>query len=575
MKHLLPIILSILLLTVCGENERNSQFLERAETIMNDSCDVALSMLQDSINPKTLTTERGRAIYAVLLSQALDKNYIDIASDSIIAPAVKYFADGDDPHYAMLAHYYHAVILFNANNLSASAIACMESERYAKIINNNSQLARIYALLSFVYNYTYNFEEELYYSNKSLERFYITNDFKQIINAKIRLAKSYNNVNNFEKSATIYKEILTDTDIIDTLNIVSALKGYYHTLINQGKYYDAKKIIYSISNKYNTTLSSIEYSNLGKIYVHLNMLDSAEHFLSKGENLSISIQDTIALNSGKYLLYLSKNDYENALKFKQQQTSQQNNTTKIIWDQSVLKNQRNVISKKLDFLKLKSKQQHLYLTVAISIGIIIALFLLALYFYMRHKRLMDQIKLNKLQDLLHNQRINSQHQIELNQVLISRLEQQLSEYTIKNNLLRQDLELKKDELKIVNKLIAQKIQLKQTQENIIKSSNIYKGLQQKLSLEYSVISENEWLEIIDLVNKFHPNFIERLNEFSKISKIELHVCILIKISFSPTEIAFLLNKSKTGVSSIRSRLYKKIFHKTGTSKEFDDFILAL
>ena len=194
---------------------------------------------------------------------------------------------------------------------------------------------------------------------------------------------------------------------------------------------------------------------------------------------------------------------------------------------------------------------------------------------MRHKRLMDQIKLNKLQDLLHNQRINSQHQRELNQVLISRLEQRQSEYTIKNNLLRQDLELKKDELKIVNKLIAQKIQLKQTQENIIKSSNIYKGLQQKLSLEYSVISENEWLEIIDLLNKFHPNIIERLNEFSKISKIELHVCILIKISFSPTEIAFLLNKSKTGISSIRSRLYKKIFHKIGTSKEFDNFIVAL
>ena len=41
------------------------------------------------------------------------------------------------------------------------------------------------------------------------------------------------------------------------------------------------------------------------------------------------------------------------------------------------------------------------------------------------------------------------------------------------------------------------------------------------------------------------------------------------------EIAFLLNKSKTGISSIRSRLYKKIFHKIGTSKEFDNFILAL
>ena len=72
---------------------------------MNDSCEVALSILQDSIDTTTLTTERGRAIYAVLLSQALDKNYIDLSSDSIIAPAVEYFADGNDPHFAMLSYY--------------------------------------------------------------------------------------------------------------------------------------------------------------------------------------------------------------------------------------------------------------------------------------------------------------------------------------------------------------------------------------------------------------------------------------------------------------------------------------
>ena len=67
MKHLLPIILSILLLSACGESERNSQLLERAEAVMNDSCEVALTILRDSIDTSTLTTERGRAIYAVLL----------------------------------------------------------------------------------------------------------------------------------------------------------------------------------------------------------------------------------------------------------------------------------------------------------------------------------------------------------------------------------------------------------------------------------------------------------------------------------------------------------------------------
>lgn len=36
MKHLFTIILSLLLLTAYGERERNSQFLNRAEAIMND-----------------------------------------------------------------------------------------------------------------------------------------------------------------------------------------------------------------------------------------------------------------------------------------------------------------------------------------------------------------------------------------------------------------------------------------------------------------------------------------------------------------------------------------------------------
>ena len=56
MKHLFTIILSLLLLTACGESERNSQFLNRAEAIMEDSADVALSILQDSIDINTLTT---------------------------------------------------------------------------------------------------------------------------------------------------------------------------------------------------------------------------------------------------------------------------------------------------------------------------------------------------------------------------------------------------------------------------------------------------------------------------------------------------------------------------------------
>ena len=175
MKHLLPIILSILLLTACGENVRNSQLLERAETIMNDSCEMALSMLQDSIKPSSLTTERGRAIYAVLLSQALDKNYIDIASDSIIAPAVKYFADGDDPHYAMLSHYYYGKTLLNQNKLSDAIIACNKATDFAIGLNNDFYLGLIYGTLGDIYNKIHNHNESINYNRLSYLYFHKIN----------------------------------------------------------------------------------------------------------------------------------------------------------------------------------------------------------------------------------------------------------------------------------------------------------------------------------------------------------------------------------------------------------------
>ena len=566
MKHLLPIILSILLLSACGESGRNSQLLERAEAVMNDSCEVALSILQDSIDTTTLATERDRAIYAVLLSQALDKNYIDIASDSIIAPAIIYFADGNDPHYAMLTHYYHAVVLFNANDLSASAIACMEAEQYAITLNNNYQLARIYALLSFIHNYTYNFNEELYYCNKSLDQFYFSKDFKQINNAKIRLAESYNNINDFEKSASIYNEILTNTDKIDTLNIVSALKGYSHTLIIQGKYQEAKKYIYSISDKYNTPLTSIEYSNLGKIYIHLNMLDSAEYYLSKGESTAYSTQDTIALNSGKYLLYLSKKDYKKALNLKNQQNYQQNNTTKIIWDQSVMTLQRDYFESqtKNANLEVESKKNQILLIITISVAILfIAIFII---YALRMRNKAQKERINRIL----GEHYQSQNLISNAENRISTLEDLLANETNKSQSLINELAIQKESLQ----LFTQQAKLREDAANAIETAEIVTRFRKTLSND-SNPSDNDWEQLDKYINQQFPGFKNVLYKLAKLSEIEYQVCLLLKAKFTPTEITKLVNLSKSGLGNARKRLFVKAFKTDGTASDWDKFIISL
>ena len=104
---------------------------------MNDHPDSALYRLQQ-IDTNSINTDRREALYRLLYSQALDKNYIDIASDSIIAPAVEYFNGSDDEYHKLLALFYYGVICENAqkyplavcNYLKAYDIALKENNYF-------------------------------------------------------------------------------------------------------------------------------------------------------------------------------------------------------------------------------------------------------------------------------------------------------------------------------------------------------------------------------------------------------------------------------------------------------------
>jgi len=56
------------------------------------------------------------------------------------------------------------------------------------------------------------------------------------------------------------------------------------------------------------------------------------------------------------------------------------------------------------------------------------------------------------------------------------------------------------------------------------------------------------------------------------SQVEVKVCNLIKAQFSPSEIANLIHRSISTVSSIRSRLYTKITGKKESAASLDKLL---
>ncbi len=105
-------------------------------------------------------------------------------------------------------------------------------------------------------------------------------------------------------------------------------------------------------------------------------------------------------------------------------------------------------------------------------------------------------------------------------------------------------------------------------------SDYYLLLKQKTS-KGKVLTLQEWGELEKHVKTVFPNFTHHLYTLSQLSITEWRVCLLIKLRFTPTEVAETLSKELSTISSIRSRLYKKVFDKSGSSKDWDDFIHSL
>lgn len=91
----------------------------------------------------------------------------------------------------------------------------------------------------------------------------------------------------------------------------------------------------------------------------------------------------------------------------------------------------------------------------------------------------------------------------------------------------------------------------------------------------AIISADDWSTLRKLFTDCYPSFEKRLRDVHSLSEVEWQVCMLLKLDFTPTDIASLTARSLAAVSTIRSRLYAKFFLQKGSSADWDRFIASL
>lgn len=95
----------------CSESQVQGT-LNRAEAIMEIHPDSAMTLLS-TINKNELSGKRQKAQYALLMSMALDKNYIDTTTFDVLQPAIDYYLDKGTPDEKLQTYYYQGRIFQN------------------------------------------------------------------------------------------------------------------------------------------------------------------------------------------------------------------------------------------------------------------------------------------------------------------------------------------------------------------------------------------------------------------------------------------------------------------------------
>ena len=280
MKQYIITIILALCLASCSQHSKHWETLTQVESYIEERPDSALVVLQD-INNEELTNDEEQAKHALLLSMALDKNYIDKTGFEVLQPAIDYYKNNGTTTEQMLTLFYQGQI-HRINSQYAQALACFGE---AIKIDENSKdiqtIARIYDAQGDVYR--------------------VLTKWDETIKSKLCAAEYFSKLNNTDS----YVSSLLDVFYTYTQNGDSNSAGRYHNKCNdylkdissktRNKYYCYYLNYLIATNKLNVIENTIQeylsevpannldYLSLAYAYMALGDINKVAEALSKNE----------------------------------------------------------------------------------------------------------------------------------------------------------------------------------------------------------------------------------------------------------------------------------------------------
>lgn len=115
--------------------------LTRADEVMEQYPDSAYSILS-TIDKTKLRGRESRAKYALLMSAAMDKNYIDTTTFDVLQPAIDYYLKTGSPDNKLKTYYYQGRILQNQGDLENALASFTKASEISGQCSDSIAVAR-------------------------------------------------------------------------------------------------------------------------------------------------------------------------------------------------------------------------------------------------------------------------------------------------------------------------------------------------------------------------------------------------------------------------------------------------
>lgn len=184
------LIVIILCIASCTRHSQEWDKLQDVETYIETNADSALLVLQD-IRPENLANEEEKAKHALLLSMALDKNYIDRTDFEVLQPAIDYYQDHGTATDKLRTFYYEGRIYTNQGNNTSAIIRFNRALTQGAMSDDIRTQARAHFAQANIYNNLYQFDKYVEENKQAAELFKEAGMTNSYANCLIRLINGY------------------------------------------------------------------------------------------------------------------------------------------------------------------------------------------------------------------------------------------------------------------------------------------------------------------------------------------------------------------------------------------------